>query len=631
MMLTGLGVQAQTKLVKILGQDLVQMKPETSYAWRPEGDVIFHESNTLKGDTTGASNNREFLLFRDQLSKDKGELFKFFRTDYVSNAEYDEFYDWVIDSIYRESIFQNEDPTGNNEIPRATILKMLNLPKTAINPRTGKEVPVDSIGMFDLREMFSFNWDFDWRKKIKPAQYIPYVHYLYKYPSERFNRTKSIDERKLSFALGNRYDEYVNISIDKILWAIGSEHIFDMRYNLSNFYHDSPEFDELPVQGLIGNQIRGYLEFLRRKYQAQVDKAKLPYRIQVSLPTIAELTETDNEYSDESLKFKSSRKDMTAHWKITNSDYKEFLIAVQDSLIREQIYMNATLEGDEFPIEDVAELINYKNFYYDEVNLSWTEFDAAQPFVNRGLFTLNLEFNWRKKFNLEDVWRHIKYLMLDTEKKDLRPEGLINNFMPGKSKYVYYWWDLGRKALNDSLIWIPDYKEYACANKGDWFGRNLMLSIPESQFWGGGVRRHSDESIFIIREAVNIYPGIRCRDCNSICGYELEDKDISTHWPKVEKQICPDNDRLMEIKEFYNFDSEPDALIQLITYDQALAYYNWKYHRVLPKGESTLYYNLLPSEEEFKRVQNGEMVIYKAEEIPYPTPVFRYVIHVFQK
>ena len=81
----------------------------------------------------------------------------------------------------------------------------------------------------------------------------------------------------------------------------------------------------------------------------------------------------------------------------------------------------------------------------------------------------------------------------------------------------------------------------------------------------------------------------------------------------------------------YDFWSEPDQLIQTINYEQALAYYNWKYHRTPSVHKSKYINDLVPSNTQFKKVQAGESVVLPRTEIPYPSPVFRYVIHFFPK
>jgi PAS domain-containing protein len=79
--------------------------------------------------------------------------------------------------------------------------------------------------------------------------------------------------------------------------------------------------------------------------------------------------------------------------------------------------------------------------------------------------------------------------------------------------------------------------------------------------------------------------------------------------------------------------AKPLSLFKRLTYHQALAYYNWKYQKanVFNPSETAIYDDLVPSEEEFKRVQAGEKMMLAAKQIPYPSPLFRYVVHFYKK
>jgi hypothetical protein len=80
----------------------------------------------------------------------------------------------------------------------------------------------------------------------------------------------------------------------------------------------------------------------------------------------------------------------------------------------------------------------------------------------------------------------------------------------------------------------------------------------------------------------------------------------------------------------------PDSLtegdkIADITYEQALAYYNWKYRiDKFQEGDNWQQY-VLPTEEEFNRIKKGETIIHPAQEIEYDSPVFRMVVELTPK
>ena len=120
--------QVDKKLKKIIGYDFIELEATDAYQRAPSGDVVFYPSNTFKGDTTGVSNDWEFLMFRDDITSKEGELFKLFRTQWVTNWAYNNFIIWVRDSIMLEKIYLNNDPTGEWSIPDELIGEMLSHP-----------------------------------------------------------------------------------------------------------------------------------------------------------------------------------------------------------------------------------------------------------------------------------------------------------------------------------------------------------------------------------------------------------------------------------------------------------------------------------------------------------------------
>ena len=149
---------------------------------------------------------------------------------------------------------------------------------------------------------------------------------------------------------------------------------------------------------------------------------------------------------------------------------------------------------------------------------------------------------------------------------------------------------------------------------------------------GNGVRSVEDISEYIIEERINVYPNVNCQDHNKICiqehGSPYEDEYYSS---SDTCKKCPDQN--LSNKERYDFDSEPEALITEISYEQALAYYHWKYELNfdISKKEYLIYYSYFPSEEQFKKIQSGDTIPPISVDVPYATPFFRYVVHVYPK
>lgn len=74
-----------------------------------------------------------------------------------------------------------------------------------------------------------------------------------------------------------------------------------------------------------------------------------------------------------------------------------------------------------------------------------------------------------------------------------------------------------------------------------------------------------------------------------------------------------------------------DDSIADITYEQALAYYNWKFRiDKFQEGDDWQQF-VFPTEEEFERIKRGESIVHPAEEIEYDSPVFRMVVELIPK
>ena len=77
---------------------------------------------------------------------------------------------------------------------------------------------------------------------------------------------------------------------------------------------------------------------------------------------------------------------------------------------------------------------------------------------------------------------------------------------------------------------------------------------------------------------------------------------------------------------------DPNSLIPSLTYEQAMAFYNWKYPIDKFNSRKDNWQQFVyPSEEQFRKIQNGESIITESRNVDYPTPLFRYVVHIYPK
>jgi hypothetical protein len=325
--------------------------------------------------------------------------------------------------------------------------------------------------------------------------------------------------------------------------------------------------------------------------------------------------------------FNSAEIDMTEHWRITNEEYWDFCEWVQDSIMLEYIYRNDDpTHNNLIEDEDIADLLDHDDIYYDEVNLSWQEFDPSQPFINRSDWNFKWDGKWKDKSIKESQYAPlVKSLFIDS---NFMKKGDFDRdlFRKEKMVYRYTWRDLNRKSKLGELEW-DDKRGYYYALSGDgWSTKDLDLGQPEYSTINSGVRRHSRYSDFLVSEDVFIYPGVICKWHNDNCIHEHGDEGR-----KIDAcQIC--DEKTLKNALHHDFQTQPEATVKNITYDQAKAYYFWRSHQLNPKTKMVqVDFDLIPSEEEFNKVQSGEEIILLPRQIPLPDPVFRYVIHFYEK
>lgn len=73
-----------------------------------------------------------------------------------------------------------------------------------------------------------------------------------------------------------------------------------------------------------------------------------------------------------------------------------------------------------------------------------------------------------------------------------------------------------------------------------------------------------------------------------------------------------------------------ESITHYLSYDQALAFYNWKYPIWKFNSSSKWSDYVFPSETEFEKVKKGEIVYLPFENIPFPSPLFYYTVRVYE-
>ncbi len=209
---------------------------------------------------------------------------------------------------------------------------------------------------------------------------------------------------------------------------------------------------------------------------------------------------------------------------ITNNEYREFVYWVRDSIMLEKIYLN---QNSEIEDEDIGEMLNHPDRYYDLVGQQWMDFDPSQPFINRQLFPLS----WRTKgIDEEFIIPLISDMYLRTNEQWYRRRELDVR----KLNFHYYWIDLPEAAKKGRVNIVRNgYDNQGNLTKPSLDPNHRELKNPVHPFTGepvgedlqdpasgfsyfnkkgqnNALRAHEDRGRFIIEEVINVYPDTLC-------------------------------------------------------------------------------------------------------------------------
>lgn len=154
--------------------------------------------------------------------------------------------------------------------------------------------------------------------------------------------------------------------------------------------------------------------------------------------------------------------------------------------------------------------------------------------------------------------------------------------------------DVRARSVNGKLKTYTDYYRNRLApegvdKNGEPIGKDLDLDWTGQLHYASGVRSHQNLARFYHKETLSVVPD---------ASFQLENQD----------------DKI---------------LVKGISYEQALAFYHWKYPTWKEVKQQHWQTFVLPSAEQFERIQRGETIVVPVQSVPYPTPLFRYVVHVY--
>ena len=539
------------------------------------------------------------------------ELFKYVKQSPVTVGEYQEFMDWVRDSIARDRLFYGLDDDEHAH-------KFLEDHSESCTSQcmSSRE---------EAREKYNLNWDIE--IDYENTDFVPVLADMYLPQPERFYKSREFDNRKLLYSYDEVFQEYPELFISdsrnssafgggaypaafkemddypKNCWqqcpivpdyysiAASDTLLYTESSVISEVY--GKQFIDEPVYGLLGTQASAYCKWLERKLNMEFSQKGLELRASITLPNENDLALKKTQ------KIVAPEFNYTEIWEITPYEYQEFVEYVSDSILQENLYFE-TEEDDE-----ALNLLDFKEVYFDEGALEYVELDSKDRVINREIFNLSKSVNLDKicsrlgwldsitgdYLNDYDNWENAisfcDFLLKTTNGlqyryyvKDAAAMGFSGVFEYGVSNY--------------NLAYGNDYEEFkSYKNKHGYDdeefrgkgpkGKDLKLDGNLNELGSSaGVLGHANAQRFILS-----------------CRYL-----VPSEW------------------------SHPSDL----SYGDALAFYCWKYPRwKIGKTKDDWQQFVFPSEEQFNKVQQGESIVVSEHEIEYPTPLFRYVVHFYNK
>lgn len=591
----------RTAAIGIIGKEFVVLPNKPGYPYVSfNSNCMAQPSTTRKYDTTGVYFHNEYLLFRHPIAYKQGsEVLKLMSPDYVTVGEYLEFQQYVRDSTAREKIYHGME--GD-----AVASKFILHEATYFDPRKGKVVAFDPSDRDFNRNahgpkppLFPLNWGHHFSYSDNALK--PFLVDMYYPQPERLTLARTFDERKLWYRYTDHYEQFQTIDWQEVLKrfpqrsSYGSydktrvDHcvltLSDTYYWSSNSRFDRDELSVLghlynqklkdePVIGISGMQANAFCHWKQVQIQQALDRQKLPYKAVVTTPLFEDVP------SVAAPEMTIPERNYTSQWKITVGEYRKFMAATQDSILRAALYYKIPSD------QEAVKLLDFPTPFLDEGTtemvkvLQFGEYRTRYDY-NRYVFPLNYKYKIRPEAfgGLADSIQH--------------SDAYLNPV------FSYRYFDAAERSVQGEFMAMDrkDYHNYrdtltlehftALAPDGEPIGKETIFETYNVLGQSYGVRSYDNLARLIHFKSVAIRPA------SAIDGADAR------------------------------------SLIQEISYEQAVAFYYWKYPLQNADPSVSWQQFVLPSAEQFRQVQRGEQVIVPSRKIAYPTPVFRYVVHLY--
>ncbi|MGV3613552.1 MAG: hypothetical protein ACO1N0_21510 [Fluviicola sp.] len=599
----------QKNVEKIIGPGFLKNVSYEKYRFNEKDPgVQIIPSDTYVGDTSGIVFKNEFVNFRFNLYPDYADeityyhtrpdsvdgkrvlfltpidtvipppsLLRYIKTEPVTVAEYLEFQNWVRDSITREILYMRLE--NDKEAAR-----YINYEKTYFNEITLESETFEFADRKMNRELFSLNW----KTPVNYNEFAP-LKELYLEPNERFAGKLKIDERKLIY----RYSEISKITSHpfeagdrghQVRERLIAHYTIPTLIDTYSWMKHAPalvnEFLGPPDAQNRWNVIsQGYLEqfpnlpitgITGMQARAYCDWKEKQLQAEIdrkNLPYTIEISlpaVTDLDRVRSGQPVIIPAYDPTENWQITTVEYQEFLRSVQDSVLNECLYQAI------FHTKDAEKLLKGSKISVDTNFLSQVNSKAYKDSLFRErYFPLSYNHSVQRKYKT----------VVDSIKKttNYRIPAYKHVFMSASERM--FRGEL--EASEDKTLQVKPMDTIPYLS-----GKDLNLGMVNNRGQSSGVRSHAFIGQFFVEDEICIVPEI----------------------PLTEQK--------------------PNELVKGITYEQALAYYHWKYPITKAKSTDDWQQFVFPDKEEFERIKKGEEINLQKIQVDFPSPLFRYVIHL---
>jgi hypothetical protein len=599
-----------------------------------------HYSRTFQGDTTSISNSGEYI---ENLNwKVSENVLGIYLTDIVTNEDWQIFRSYVRDSIARRIVAEE-------------------FPDYFLTPTYDQ----------DQEETDMSDWNINWkgRLRFRDYGYSPLLAQMYYSEHERYYKRVQIDERKLTYRYNWTEDEYTSKGpalsmqypqnyfgkrefLDKLImqhvalfrdtsaWIIDStlSHFGNIEDGLVSFYGNHEYYKDKPVTGLNAPQARAYLNWLQSQHQKLLDAKGVKLKVRYKLPEKVPFDSAEEPIEISAFNLEN--------WRISNAEYEEFVKYVRDSIARRTLaeevpnrYLIPTYDSD-LEEKDQSEWdLNWKNpIDWKKKTATFTaDFKKKYPkFINVPI--LEAMFLYRQEGDTNQIV--YQYFIEDHKTASLEGNRAVGNPMRFTKDQLR-----GREPLfvqfESRFITDENGSKVKQVDRGSCyrhFGKDLSLSNLNVKGNSTDVYAHVARSRFIRHEKLLVYPTINFKWSNlcfkgSNC-HGQENVTAENQCKILDCEECGEQYGMFDsITKLYDFESDPNAQIKVITFSQFKAYWWWKMRKgEFPvKHENPIIENYMPSKKEFAEIQTGAKVVHPAETHSLPTPGFRCEIIYYVK